>query len=770
MRLLHYDEDGRIRLTSKFSRDTIPSYAILSHTWLNEDEELTFEEIVNGSNKSKGGYSKLEFCAKQAKRDGLKYFWVDTCCINKADKAELRDAISSMFRWYQNAAKCYVFLSDVLCDKKEVGEEMVESSLTTAFRASRWFTRGWTLQELLAPVSVEFFSKEWTRLGDKKSLSVNIEEATKIPASALAGFPLSQFSIDERLKWSEHRETKVPEDRAYCLIGIFGSQMTPFYGEGVSGAFGRLMQEALSLEGCLRDLRLTDPRNDKRRIEDRKGGLLPDAYQWVLHDSLFRQWCDNSHSRLLWIKGDPGKGKTMLLCGIINELEELKTAPLSFFFCQEADSRINSATAVLRGLIYMLVHQQPSLAWHVRKKYDQAGGALFKDANAWIALSDIFMNMAHDKDLKVAWIVVDALDECVEGLSQLLDLIISTTASSTSLKWLMSSRNEIHIEQKLQAVGEDAKLSLELKQNAAAVAQAVDMYIDFKLSGIETLKDGALREQIRHELRRKANGTFLWVALIVQELEKPESWDPLAVVLGAPEGLEQLYDSMFNRIQRLRPSNSNLCRLLLFVTVNAYRPLYLAESGSLCSPASKTMVRPEAMRRIVAMCGSFITIRHEQIDFVHQSAKDFLSVKMQEVTALSNGKLHFDVFLRSLELMSTTLKRDIYNLVEPGFAVEAVKLPVPDPLAAVRYSCIHWVDHLHDYVLDSRKIHDKSLQDDNIVHLFLKDHYLHWLEALSLCQSVSAGVLAMNKLKTLVQVIAHICLCLEASELTLETG
>jgi hypothetical protein len=133
----------------------------------------------------------------------------------------------------------------------------------------------------------------------------------------------------------------------------------------------------------LKDLRATDPRYDKTRIEQTKGGLLRDSYRWILDNTQFRRWHDNVESTILWIKANPGKGKTMLLCGIIDELKK-STPPglLSFFFCQGTDSRINNATAVLRGLIYLLADQEPSLISHLRKKYDHAGRSLFNDANS----------------------------------------------------------------------------------------------------------------------------------------------------------------------------------------------------------------------------------------------------------------------------------------------------------------------------------------------------------------------------------------------------
>jgi hypothetical protein len=129
----------------------------------------------------------------------LEYFWIDTCCINKADFTELSEAINSMFRWYRNAARCYVYLSDVFSPAFDTNEKPNLQLWESDFQKSRWFTQGWTLQELLAPTSVEFFSQERKRLGDKRSLKQQIHEITGIADSALQGAALSQFSIDERL-------------------------------------------------------------------------------------------------------------------------------------------------------------------------------------------------------------------------------------------------------------------------------------------------------------------------------------------------------------------------------------------------------------------------------------------------------------------------------------------------------------------------------------------------------------------------------------------
>jgi len=196
----------------------------------------------------------------------------------------------------------------------------------------------------------------------------------------------------------EHQQTTVEEDKAYSLLGIFGVSMPPLYTEGVVSAFKRLRQEMESLENCMRALHLTDPRRDKKRIEEGKGGLLEESYRWILNHRDFKQWCNNRQIHLLWIKGDPGKGKTMLLCGVINELIKINvgTRLLSYFFCQATDSRINNATAVSRGLLYLLIHEQPSVFSHVQRRFEHVGKDLFEDANAWIALSEIFTDILED--------------------------------------------------------------------------------------------------------------------------------------------------------------------------------------------------------------------------------------------------------------------------------------------------------------------------------------------------------------------------------------
>lgn len=239
MRLLECKANGNLVLRD-FAGKNVPAYATLSHTWATDDSEVSFQDLEAGTGKSKAGWKKVNFCAKQAEADGLQYFWIDSCCIDRKDAVELSTAINSMFRWYKEAVRCYVYLSDVSIPRAGGHDQSIWEE---AFKKSRWFSRGWTLQELIAPKQVDFFSAEGDRLGNKSTLEPMVHEITGIAASALRGDALSNFSIDERMSWAEHRNTTLEEDKAYCLLGIFDVSMPLIYGEGRHRASRRLQEE-----------------------------------------------------------------------------------------------------------------------------------------------------------------------------------------------------------------------------------------------------------------------------------------------------------------------------------------------------------------------------------------------------------------------------------------------------------------------------------------------------------------------------------------------
>ncbi|KAL1641203.1 hypothetical protein SLS61_010182 [Didymella pomorum] len=517
---------------------------------------------------------------------------------------------------------------------------------------------------------------------------------------------------------------------------------------------------------CMEDLRATDPHDDKKRIEQTKGGLLRDSYCWILANEDFQQWRKSLHSQLLWIKAEPGKGKTMLLCGIIDELRGSipETALLSYFFCQATDSRINSATAVLRGLLYMLMDQQPSLITHVREKHDHAGKSLFEDPNAWEALTEIFVDVLQDPCLATTYLIIDALDECVTDLPKLLDFIARHSSVSSRVKWIVSSRNWPDIEERLERADNKVRLSLEL--NAESVSMAVSIFIEQKVSQLAQQRkyDKRTRDAVLDHLASNANNTFLWVALVCQNLEATSKRNVLKKLNLFPPGLNSLYERMIQQISK--SDDAKLCKQMLASIALVYRPITLAELTALVEQLEDIADDPESLREIIGLCGSFLTLREETVYFVHQSAKDFLLARAaEEVFPSGREDVHYTIFVRSLELLSRTLQRDMYGLEALGYPAEDIKQPDLDPLAASRYSCMYWVDHLCDSNPKSSASYVNSLQDGGSIDVFIREKYLYWLEGLSLCKSIPKGVVSMAKLWSLVQAYASALLFSPAGSL-----
>ncbi|CAG7947089.1 unnamed protein product [Penicillium salamii] len=522
-------------------------------------------------------------------------------------------------------------------------------------------------------------------------------------------------------------------------------------GQNLGYITNQFLQSETSLnQACLRDLRTTDPHHDKNRIQNTNGGLLEDSYDWILDNKEFQQWQDNQSNCLLWIRGDPGKGKTMLLCGIIDELTRSfgDTANVSFFFCQATDGRINNATAVLRGLIYSLVKKQPSLLFYVKRQYDHVGKALFEDINAWNALSGIFTGILKDPTLPSTYLIIDALDECTTGLPSLLDLITQVSSAYPQIKWIVSSRNWPNIEERLDTT-HTAPISLEL--NERSVSEAVSKFIQHKVHYLAKVKkySDETRHTICRYLSTNSQGTFLWVALVCQDLDRTPRRHALRKLVNFPPGLNALYGRMIDQVHSSEDAES--CKRILAVMSIVYRPIAFDELASLVELPDDLAGDSEALSDIIAICGSFLTVREDTIIFVHQSAKEFLLRETQ--TGVFPGGIeagHQKVFSRSLEAMFKTLRRDIFQIKLPGFPVEKVIPPSPNPLAAAQYACVYWVDHLHHSGCDKKR--NLDIDERGCVGDFLQKKYLHWLEALSILGSISQGIAAMLKLEGLVQV------------------
>ena len=239
--------------TSQFELKEFPDaggipggYAILSHTWGNHEQ--TYQDVrviaeqskLTGHDRREKMSYKIRKCCELAREHKYEWVWVDSCCIDKTSSTELSEAINSMFKWYWQAEVCFAFLADV--PTADIEELRAEQS---AFRQSRWHKRGWTLQELIAPAVVVFFSRTWERLGTKAELAELLEQITHIPQSILTRDQYYyQASVADRMVWASDRVTTRVEDQGYCLMGLFNVRMTIIYGEGTH-AFQRLQQKIM---------------------------------------------------------------------------------------------------------------------------------------------------------------------------------------------------------------------------------------------------------------------------------------------------------------------------------------------------------------------------------------------------------------------------------------------------------------------------------------------------------------------------------------------
>ncbi|KAF4823307.1 Vegetative incompatibility protein HET-E-1 [Colletotrichum siamense] len=251
LRAQETDTPGSLDVKLELHVDNVPPYAILSHRWGSPADEPTLQELMvqTASVKQKKGYQKLLSCCSLALEYGLSYVWIDTCCIDKSSSAELSEAINSMYSWYQDSHVCFAYMEDV-----PPGDDIMD--VGSAFRKSVWFTRGWTLQELIAPNEVIFFDSHWgsRTLGSKSTLHKLLSSITGIqeeilshrekPHTANHKDKLQIASVAQKMCWASRRRTTRVEDEAYSLMGIFGVSMPTVYGEGRK-AFFRLQEEIM---------------------------------------------------------------------------------------------------------------------------------------------------------------------------------------------------------------------------------------------------------------------------------------------------------------------------------------------------------------------------------------------------------------------------------------------------------------------------------------------------------------------------------------------
>lgn len=499
---------------------------------------------------------------------------------------------------------------------------------------------------------------------------------------------------------------------------------------------------------CLQSIRAVDPKDTIEKIETIRDKVIREAYDWILETKEYQSvtdWTEKQQNRVLWIHGPAGTGKTMLSIGMIRELEALPAAyapHMSYFFCDNDDREINTPTAVLRTLVYLLLIQQPHLFSHLLQDYKTSGKDRFTDGNAFYFLRRIFYNMLQDEQFRPTYFMIDALDECsrvpADGakIETLKDLIANSLRLTQNLRWIITSRPEIALDEDLEDFHAGTLSQIDVQGQSGAV----QAYVDYKLSKLRHKRGytDQIVNDLSRELNSRADSIFLWVAIVFREIPKWRPSKAMEALSGLPGDLTKLYDKLMANIETELGDTPELCKNVLVASCLANRPLSTDELEVCADLPSGTPAS-----EITTTCGSFLGIEGDFVHPLHQSAKEYLVKKLlAEQSLLFQG--HLAIFKRSVREMSNTLATNIYGL-EPDTRSESVQPPQPDPLGSIRYSCEYWVDHL--CALDDQCLRDgKLLDDDGEVLAFLKVHLLHWLESLSLIHSFSAGVQCIRKL------------------------
>ncbi|KAG4431566.1 hypothetical protein IFR05_012951 [Cadophora sp. M221] len=770
MRLLQSDYDGNFSLT-EFFESAIPNYAILSHRW--GTDEVTFKDLTDGTSKSKaGGYGKIQFCGEQARRDGLKYFWVDTCCIDKSSSAELSEAINSMFRWYQKAARCYVYLSDVSTQERKASDTSAESTWDSAFRASEWFTRGWTLQELLAPRSIAFFSREREQLGDKRTLEQQIHEITGIPTTALREYVLSQFDVDERLLWVKSRRTTRGEDKAYSLFGIFDVQMPLLYGEGEVKAFQRL-RDAIDkpFNGPEKDLlrhlpyaeeapfNAYDRQDEPVCLPNTRVDLLQEIYDWT--DGKDRQ----NERCIFWLSGLAGTGKSTISRTVARRYSEQKRLGASFFFSRGGGD-VSNAGKLFTSLAVQLANAVPYLQTHicdaVRERSDIANLSLLDQWRELIIRPLKLVKSNKPSSPSSYLLIIDALDECdnkghVRTILQLLAEARSLT--TVRLRVFLTSRPEVPIRHGIHAIPQAEHQDFVLHDiQPAIINHDISLFLEHHLGIVG--QEWALGpkwpgEEVLEQLVVYASGLFIWAATTCRFIREGRRFahKRLETILRgssstitAPEKhLNGLYLAVLKHSISSDYSDKEkeeICDMLKHIlgsTAALLSPLSLSALSSLLQ------VSKEELDSIFNDLHAILNIPNNPtcpLRLHHPSFRDFLLSKDRcEDFWVDEKEAHQRLATSCIQLMPQALKKDICSMYAPGSQVSQVGnsrlqecLP-PD----VQYACLYWVQHL-------QKSGPKAY-NSNDVSRFLKEHLLHWLEALGWMGKISEGIQAILSLQ-----------------------
>ncbi|PQK09533.1 hypothetical protein BB8028_0001g16030 [Beauveria bassiana] len=499
----------------------------------------------------------------------------------------------------------------------------------------------------------------------------------------------------------------------------------------------------------LQALWVGDPQDEMNDIEDKKGGLYDNMCEWMLSHPNYRAftaWNENRSclgGRLLWIKGPAGIGKTMVMIRIVrNLLKQRRVQNLAYFFCQSAKSNQNTATTIVRALLWMLLIQQPNLITHIQTKFQWAGKDMFEKDSTIRGLLEVFENIS--KDASPVYFFVDALDECDEGQKEIIELIAASLKVSNNVRWLITSRTEVELVDKVTSATTNASVVLD-EIDVLAQTGRDEMYIQHRLSALKEQPgleyDKVDCEKLKKEIQERADGNLLWLAVVFDSIKEMRAEYAQKEIKNAPRGVKELYDHKIRQIQSMKTEERQRCYDVLMVVSLAYSlPISMSELEILV-PWSARFDPLVSLRK----CSAFLMTRYTEqrrtiIDVNHKTAKDYI-IEFRDCLRGDAIRGHADLVRYSIDALASE-RRDVFKL---GRWKSQILPPLEaNDLVCIRYSLVYWLDHLCEAINHSDFSEGRALCEAALE--FLKVHFLHLLESLGHLDRIPVILSSIRKL------------------------
>ena len=776
-----------------FHSANVPKYVVASHRWSEGAEaEATIKDVQKRKHVEKSGYRKVEGFVRFVKENivDIEWIWIDTCCINQESSQEVSEAINSMFKWYRNAEVCLAYLVDVKSGDKG------------SFEQSTWFKRGWTLQELLAPHTVLFLTQDWQVIGHKgangysksghslhagTSLEPTIAAITKIPEAVLRDYKRSpNLDINQKLAWTEGRETTRDEDMSYCLLGIFDVTMVANYGEGGDRAKRRLLAEISNGFEALGDF--LSPSTKAKRSH---AGLL--MAKGATYNSLvdvesarclagtrtdllrkIDDWAHDSEGEsIFWLCGKAGTGKSTICRTVAHNLDTQSCLGASVFFKRNEGDRGNASRffPTLAGQLAAIIPgMDPSIT-------DALNNDSFVcERNLQAQFEKLFMqplanaSQGGSESLSLV-VVIDALDECERStdIRTILSLLARVgTIGSIRLRIFVTSRPELPVQLGFRSMGGDLHQDIMLEDaQATTIEHDIRVYFDHRFEEIKA--EDTLRspydplpsswpgEDNIEALVNLAVPLFSFAFTVCRYISESNPQERLQTVLRQRMHsftmLDKTYLPILNQLlldqdpQRQNQAVAEF-RELVGPIVLVADPLSAASlSGLLDIPLRVISERIRPLHSVLDIPPA----ADSPIRLLHLSFRDFLVNPEGKATNpfwIDESNVHGKLTERCLSRLNQpgTLRYDVCNVEKPGTKRAEIIRPQESGVitAEVAYACCYWVLHLER---SGELIHDNGQ-----VHEFLQSHLLHWLEALGWLGRASDAVLHISTLRSIVEV------------------